>query len=68
MATCEEECVGRNEESEVGGLIADAVSTFQTVLACFSDYKQMTMIEGSSGILCVFARSLASLGMTGLTK
>ena len=49
----EEECTSRNEESEVGGFITDALSAFQTFLADFSGYRQATMIEDSSGILSV---------------
>jgi putative endonuclease len=40
-------------ESEVGGFITNAFSTFQTFLACYSSYRQTTMIEGSSRTLCV---------------
>lgn len=54
MATREEERTNRNEESQVERFISDALSTFQTFLACFSSYRQTTTIEGSSPILCVF--------------
>ena len=37
----------RNEESEVSGFITDALSAFQTFLACFSSYRQATMTEDS---------------------
>src|SRR5215475_10846741 len=47
----EEECIGRNEESEVDGFISDAFSTFQSFLACLSRHRRTTMIQGSSGIL-----------------
>ena len=47
----EEECTSRNEESEVGGFIPDAFSTFQIFLACFSGYRQATMIEDNSATL-----------------
>jgi putative endonuclease len=39
------------KKSEVGGFIPDAFSTFQTFLACFSGYRQATMIEDNSATL-----------------
>src|ERR1700757_1457619 len=59
-----ERLVGRNEESEVGGFIIDALSAFQTFLACFSSYRQTTMIKGSSRTLCVLRGPSLRLGMT----
>ena len=47
----EEECVGRNQESQVDRFIADALSTSQTFFACFSSYRLTAMIEVSSGVL-----------------
>jgi putative endonuclease len=41
------------KKSEVDGFVSDAFSTFQTCLACFSNYRQTTMINGSSPTLCV---------------
>jgi hypothetical protein len=51
----------------MGGFITDALSAFETFLAFFSNYRQTTMIEGTSGILRCFVGSLASLGMTSPT-
>jgi putative endonuclease len=53
LATSEEECISRNEESEVGRFISDAFSKFQTFLAYFNSYRQTQMIESSSRALCV---------------
>jgi putative endonuclease len=41
----------RNEESEVRGLIADALSAFQTFIACFGSHRWTTMIQGNSAFL-----------------
>ena len=53
MATREEERVDRNEESAMGGFIADALSAFQTLIECFSSYTWTTMSDSSSNV-CVF--------------
>ena len=53
LASREEECIGRKAESEVGGFIIDALSAFQTFLACFSRHRRTTMIQGSSGIVSI---------------
>jgi hypothetical protein len=51
--TSEEECISRNEESEVGGFISDALSAYEPSFAYFSSSSGTTMIEGSPGILRV---------------
>ena len=53
LATSEEECTSRNEESEVGGFITDALSAYETSFAYFSSSSRTTMIDGTSGILRV---------------
>ena len=53
LATSEEECVGRNEKSQVDRFIAGAFSAFQTFSAWFSSDRQTTMNRGSSTILRV---------------
>ena len=49
----EEECISRNEESEMGGFITDAFSAYETSFAYFSNSSGTTMIEASSGVLRV---------------
>ena len=39
LATSEEECTSRNEESEVGGFITNAFSTYETSFAYFSSSR-----------------------------
>ena len=65
LAAREEECIGRKNESEVGGFITDAVSAYETSFACFSSSNGTTMSEGQFVHFACFARSLALLGMTG---